>query len=682
MHTVSKRSNALNGSAQAPGDKSVSHRALIISGMRVGTTTIKNLLEGEDVLNTLKAVARLGAVITNDSGLSKECIYSVNGVGIGGYMEPDGVLDFGNSGTGCRLVMGVLATHDFNSFFTGDASLSSRPMQRVITPLKLMGAEFTSRSKGRLPMALTGAKNPIPVRYELPVPSAQVKSAILLAALNTPGNTVVVEREPTRDHTENMLKFLGASLEVSDSSGIREISIQGQQELVGGDVEITVPGDPSSAAFLIVAAIITPDSRVEVKNVCINPLRVGLFDTLREMGADITFHNQREQCGELVADIIARSSRLKGVTVPAHRAPSMIDEYPILGVAAAFADGTTEMLGLAELKVKESNRLRAIAESLEACGVRIEEGGDSLKIYGNGQPPAGGALIKARMDHRIIMSFLVMGLASREPVSIDDTSLISTSFPVFIELINRLGGRVEIVDADSSPQKSDDEEISITPCDFTLPVRKKPFVIAIDGPAASGKGTLGRKLAAALNLDYLDTGSLYRAVALRLVYANASPNDAAAAQNAARSITIQDLVNPVLRQERVGNMASIVAAMPQVRQELLNFQRQFAQQRRGAVLDGRDIGTVVCPDADVKLFVTGSINARAKRRHRELQGQGIEVIFNSVVKDLEERDERDAKRDAAPMQPANGAVIMDTTNLSARDVFEKALELVKQTVKI
>jgi 3-phosphoshikimate 1-carboxyvinyltransferase len=434
---ISSKAKALSGAAGVPGDKSISHRALMFGALALGRTTVSGLLEGEDVLRTAEAMRRLGAeVIRRPDG-----VWELHGRGVGGLVEPEDVLDMGNAGTGVRLLMGLVASTPMTCLFTGDASLRSRPMRRVTEPLSRMGASFFGRSGGYLPMAVVGTGAPLPISYELPVASAQVKSAILLAGLNCPGTTTVIERVGTRDHTEVMLAGFGAKLSVQDlPEGGRAISLAGQPELFGQT--IAVPADPSSAAFPAVAALLVPDSHVTLPGVGINPLRAGLFQTLQEMGADLTLANQRRQAGEPVADLILRHGPLRGVTVPAERAPSMIDEYPILAVAASFAKGTTRMLGLGELRVKESDRLSAMAKGLAACGVKLAVEGDDLIVHGNGTAPRGDAEIAVQLDHRIAMSFLVLGMASQQPVKIDDASAIDTSFPGFAALMNGLGAAI------------------------------------------------------------------------------------------------------------------------------------------------------------------------------------------------------------------------------------------------
>ncbi len=429
----------LRGRVRAPGDKSISHRALMFGALALGETTVRGLLEGEDVLATAAALRALGAEVTHERDAS---LWRVRGFGVGGGREPADVLELGNSGTSARLLAGILASHPFTSIMTGDASLRRRPMQRVIEPLTRMGARFEGRAGGRLPLAVVGTDEMVPIEYRLPVASAQVKSAILLAGLNTAGETTVIEPEATRDHTERMLRHFGAEVRVTAANdGAKHITVVGWPELLGRD--IVVPGDPSSAAFAVVAAAIRPGSDVTVENVGVNPLRAGLYETLRDMGADIAFENQRELGGEPVADLHVKGGRLKGIEVPAERAPSMIDEYPILAIAAACAKGTTRMLGLAELRAKESDRLASVSAGLSANGVKHEMGAADLVVHGSGAPPAGGGLVAAQLDHRIAMSFLVLGLAAREPVAIDDGSAIETSFPGFAQLMNGLGARIE-----------------------------------------------------------------------------------------------------------------------------------------------------------------------------------------------------------------------------------------------
>ena len=428
----------LTGRLAVPGDKSISHRALMFGALAVGTTEISGLLEGEDVLRTAAAMRALGAEVEQTGPGA----WRVSGRGVGGLVEPADVLDMGNSGTAARLLLGLLSGHPLFAVMTGDASLRRRPMKRVTDPLSATGAQFWTREGGRLPLAVRGAADPLPIDYVLPVASAQVKSACLLAGLCAPGTTRVVEPEPTRDHTENMLRHFGATVSVEDTAEGRVVRLEGQPELVAAPV--LVPGDPSSAAFPIVAALIVPGSRVVVENVGLNLLRTGLFTTLREMGAALRVENERIAGGEPVGDVVAEHAALSGVTVPPGRAPSMIDEYPVLAVAAAAAQGTTRMRGLAELRVKESDRLSATAALLAANGVRAEIEGDDLVVHGTGGAIPGGGTVETHMDHRMAMSALVMGLAARAPVAVDDAAFIDTSFPGFATLMNGLAGGAPI----------------------------------------------------------------------------------------------------------------------------------------------------------------------------------------------------------------------------------------------
>jgi 3-phosphoshikimate 1-carboxyvinyltransferase len=429
-----RSSGPLTGKVRVPGDKSISHRALILGALAVGETRVSGLLEGEDVLNTAKSMQALGAKVERTGPFA----WSVHGVGVAGFAEPANPLDFGNSGTGCRLVMGAVAGCPISAVFDGDASLRSRPMRRIIDPLELMGAKAgETKEGGRLPLTLHGARDPVPILYKTPVASAQIKSAVLLAGLAAPGVTTVIEQEASRDHTELMLKHFGAQVSsTKEGSHGRRIALTGQPELHGA--EIVVPADPSSAAFPIVAALIVEGSDVVFSDVMTNPLRTGLFTTLREMGASIEESEVRGDAGEPMAQLRVRASKLRGVEVPPERAPSMIDEYLVLAVAASFAEGTTIMRGLKELRVKESDRLAATADMLRVNGVKVEIAGDDLIVEGKGRVPGGG-IVATHMDHRIAMSALVMGLASDRPVKVDDTAFIATSFPDFIPMMRSLG---------------------------------------------------------------------------------------------------------------------------------------------------------------------------------------------------------------------------------------------------
>src|SRR5215813_11307330 len=434
---TARRGRPLAGRVRVPGDKSISHRALILGALAVGSTRISGLLEGEDVLNTAKAMRALGAQVERIG----DGVWQVDGVGVAGFAEPAGALDFGNSATGCRLVMGAVAGCPIAATFDGDASLRKRPMRRIIDPVLEIGARVLhEETGGRLPVTLQGARDPLPIVYRTPVASAQIKSAVLLAGLAAPGATTVIESEASRDHTERLLVHFGAEVKVlPEGAHGRRITLTGQPELVPAPV--VVPADPSSAAFPMVAALIMPGSEVTLTDVMTNPLRTGLITTLREMGAEIETVNVRGDVGEELADFRVRASALKGVDVSPERAPSMIDEYPILAVAAAFAEGTTRMRGLKELRVKESDRLAAIADGLRANGVAVEVEGDDLIVHVTGRAQGGG-VVATHMDHRIAMAFLIMGLASDKLVGVDDTSFIATSFPSFVSMMQGLGGEL------------------------------------------------------------------------------------------------------------------------------------------------------------------------------------------------------------------------------------------------
>ena len=445
----------LRGTVKVPGDKSISHRAVMFGGLAVGETRILDVLTGEDVVRTAEAFRALGARVD----MEEDGSWRVRGVGIGGLTEPADVLDMGNSGTAARLLLGVLAGHGITAFLTGDASLRKRPMGRVTVPLSMMGAQFTSRSGGRLPLAITGKDEPVPIEYELPVASAQVKSAILLAGLAARGATTVIERQATRDHTERLLRHFGATVTVEDlETGGRRITVSGQPELTAPADPIRVPADPSSAGFPVVAALIADGSEIFLPNVGLNETRTGLYTTLIEMGAEITIANRRDEGGEPVGDFTVKASALKGIEVPPERAPSMIDEYPILAVAAAYAEGKTVMRGIHELRVKESDRLAAVAALLRENGVTVEDGEDWIVVHGTGQGGTGqggtgkgaagkggvpgGGTVETHLDHRIAMSALVLGHAAQNPVRIDDGNAIGTSFPGFVDLMNGLGADI------------------------------------------------------------------------------------------------------------------------------------------------------------------------------------------------------------------------------------------------
>lgn len=431
-------SGPLRGTIRVPGDKSISHRSIMLGALAVGETRVTGLLEGEDVLSTAAAMRAMGASVERIG----DGEWAVHGVGVGALLQPQAALDMGNSGTSTRLLMGLVASHPISATFIGDASLSKRPMGRVIEPLGRMGAAFEASEGGRLPLTMRGALPAVPIEYRLPVASAQVKSAVLLAALNTPGVTTVIEPVPTRDHSERMLRGFGADLSVEvEADGTRVIRLAGEAELKPQTIE--VPGDPSSAAFFIVAALIIPGSELTIENVGLNPTRAGLIEVLRQMGGQITEVDRREVGGEPVADLIVRHSALKGIEVDPAVVPSMVDEFPVLFVAAALAEGTTITTGLEELRVKESDRISVMAAALTGAGARVTETADGLAIEGTGGEPLRGtsnSRTKTHLDHRIAMSMAVAGLASRDGVEVDDTRPIATSFPAFEALLDGLAG--------------------------------------------------------------------------------------------------------------------------------------------------------------------------------------------------------------------------------------------------
>ena len=541
--------------------------------------------------------------------------------------------------------MGAVAGCPITAVFDGDASLRSRPMRRVLDPLELMGAKVASSGQGgRLPLTLEGARDPLPILYRTPVASAQIKSAVLLAGLAAPGVTTVIETEASRDHTELMLKHFGAEIvSTREGSHGRRIALTGQPELHGA--EVVVPADPSSAAFPIVAALIVEGSDLVLSDVMTNPLRTGLFTTLREMGASIEESEVRGDAGEPMAQLRVRASKLRGVEVPPERAPSMIDEYLVLAVAASFAEGTTIMRGLQELRVKESDRLEATADMLRVNGVKVEISGDDLIVEGRGHVPGGG-LVATHMDHRIAMSALVMGLAADKPVKVDDTAFIATVISGFHSDDALAGGGVFMI-------------------------------IAIDGPAASGKGTLGKRLAKHYGYRHLDTGVIYRAVAKALLDAGADLTDEVIAVSAALALDPEKFGDPALKTQQVGDAASVVSAIPKVREVLVNFQRQFAADPPGAVLDGRDIGTVICPNADVKIFVVADPKVRARRRTLEARARGEAADEAAVLADILARDERDQNRAVAPLKPAKDAYLLDNSHLDIEGGVRAAIDIVE-----
>ncbi len=651
--TVSRPAFRLSGHISVPGDKSISHRALILGALAKGTSTIHGLLEAEDIMATVNAIRALGVKVTKKSSGQ----WQVEGRGMAGLVPPSAPLDFGNSGTGVRLMFGVVAGQDLSAEFIGDQSLSQRPMARVLDPLEKTGARTTSQN-GCLPVLITGTANPQAIQHKSQVASAQIKSAILLAGLNANGSTIVTEPAASRDHTENMLRAFGAKVQsLSLADGAQQIILHGPAQLQAQD--ITVPGDPSSAAFAIVAALIVPGSDITIQNVMTNPTRNGLVRCLQSAGYDVQTENERTNAGEPIADLRVRFGCSAPLCPAPESAVSMIDEYPIAMVLAAFAKGTSRFTGIGELRVKESDRIDEMAHMLRQNGVTVRTGDDWMEVDGNGAVFGPSPLtIKAPPfaidgDHRIAMSALVLGMGGFVPMAIDDANAIATSYPTFIDDMQKLGARISV--EPNSP----------------------PLVIAVDGPSASGKGTLARLLARQFNLPYLDTGLLYRAAAKAALCAGINWQDHKALADIARQLVLP-IANPEqLRTAEIGSAASKIAAVPAVREALLELQREFAQNPKGAVLDGRDIGTVICPDADVKFWVTASDQVRAERRRAELLQSGQQISYEQMLTQLRERDARDAGRGSAPMKRAENAYLIDTSNLA----IDAALQIARQRVE-
>jgi len=651
---TSQPSFRLSGHISIPGDKSISHRALILGALATGTTRIRGLLEGGDILATADAMRALGAKVIRVAAGE----WTVEGVGRAGLRCPDAPLDFGNAGTGVRLGFGLVAGQNITAKFIGDDSLSKRPMARVLQPLEKMGATANSQN-GCLPVQVTGTDNPQPSHHTLSVASAQVKSAILLAGLHAQGQTIIEEPVASRDHTENMLRAFGAKVQSTVlANGGRRVVLAGPAQLLGQ--EVTVPGDPSSAAFAIIAALIVPGSQITINNVMINPTRNGLVLCLQQSGYQVELLNQRLSGGEDVADIRVQFGGSFTLCPSPEQAVTMIDEYPAAMVLAAFAQGTSRFSGIGELRVKESDRIEKMAQLLRRSGVVVRTGEDWMEVDGLGsvfgamRPHCHREAFAVAGDHRIAMSAMVLGLGGFLPVGIDDASVIDTSYPDFFEDMQKLGAHM------------------------TLGRQSTPaIVIAVDGPSASGKGTLARLLAAQLNLPYLDTGLLYRATARAALDANTDLHDNETIARMARELELPITAPEQLRSAEIGAAASKVAAIPEVRDALLEVQRAFANGKDGAVLDGRDIGTIICPDADVKLWITASDHVRAERRRTELSQAGQHVTEKEMLAQLCERDARDASRGAAPMKKADDAYLIDTSNLA----IDAALQIARQRVE-
>ena len=614
----------------------------MMAAAAAGRSEVEGLLEGEDVLNTARALGALGARVER-LGAGR---WRIEGVGEKGFTAPDGDLDFGNSGTGVRLMMGLVGGHDVSVTMVGDKSLSSRPMERVLGPLREMGLKAQTAEGGRLPATISGGglKG---MRYAPPEASAQVKSAILLAGLRADGETIVEEKAPTREHTERMLREFGVEVEIEERDDAGPIvKMKGGQKLLAAKAD--VPGDPSSAAFALAAALISPDGDVTVEAVMDNITRTGFFTAAEALGAQLDYEFGGVATGEEMVKVRAQSSKLTGAVIDPALAPSMIDEYPILAVLAAFAEGETVVTGAEELRVTESDRIAAICSMLRANGVEVEETADGFVIQGCGPGwVPGGGTVEARHDHRIAMSALVMGSAAKAPVAIDDVAMIATSYPDFFSHMKTLGADIH-----------------------------RDMVVAIDGTTASGKGTMAKRVAAAFDLPYLDTGLLYRGVAAAAIRAGVDMDDEAACAKLAEALELSDFEEKELRGSRIGAAASIAASHGAVRRALFDKQTTFARQAGGAVLDGRDIGTVIAPDADFKFWVDADVAVRAGRRYRELVSLGEDVTEEAVLAQLKERDERDRTRKDAPALAAEDAVKVDTSAMSPDEVVAEAMNVI------
>ena len=632
-----------------PGDKSVSHRALMLGSVADGTTEISGFLAGEDCLATLAAMRAMGVSIERPTDTD----VVVHGVGLDGLEAPSDALDLGNSGTAMRLMAGLLAGQAFDATLTGDASLTSRPMQRVITPLSRMGARIGSHD-GKPPLRIHGA-NPLKgIAYEMPVASAQVKSSVLLAGLYADGEMHVTEPAVTRDHTERMFATMGVSVDRADG----RIGLAPGQQLKG--CNIRVPADLSSAAFVMLAVLLSENATVVIRDVGVNPTRTGVIDILQGMGADISLENPQLHGEEPAADIRVRSSQLHGGPVDPELVSLAIDEFPVLFVAAAAARGKTVFSGLEELRVKESDRIATMVEGLRNLGIEVEETPDGAIVHGGS---FSGGTVESFDDHRVAMSLAIAGSVASGPVTVRNVDAVDTSFPGFCDCMQALGVDVR---ADT------------------------PRVIAIDGPSGSGKGTIARLVAEELGYALLDSGALYRLVALAAGKRGVALDDAARLAEVARNLDVTfgtsddgdesilldgREVAVELRTEEAGAGASAVAAIPAVREALLHRQRAFCRPP-GLVADGRDMGTRVFPDAELKVYLTASAGERAKRRHKQLKDKGMDVSLAALSRDIEDRDRRDSERSVAPLKPAEDARILDSSGQSIDAVVRTVLDWV------
>ncbi len=644
----------LSGRFTVPGDKSISHRSIILGSIADGVTKIKGFLRSEDCLATLKVMQSLGVEI---SDVDNEI--TVNGVGLHGLQPSTHALDCGNAGTAMRLLSGLLAAQKFNSTLIGDESLSSRPMGRVIKPLTQMGASIESNDL-KAPLSFVSNESMRNIDYSSPIASAQVKSAVLIAGLYAHGITTVTEPNKSRDHTETMLKGFGCDVLVDGLT----VSVKGQPSLVGQNIE--VPADISSAAFFMVLGLCHHNADFVIENVSINTTRDGVIKILQAMGGKLTLSNVKDQAGEQVADIRVQSSSLTGISIPHELIPSAIDEFPVLFIAASLAKGTTRLTNAEELRHKESDRITVMLDGLKLLGIDCKELPDGAIIHG-GQLQSG--MVDGHGDHRCAMSFLLAGTLSQgEDITVRGCHNIGTSFPEFFDLVQSLGIQL---------------------------IQPVP-VITVDGPSGVGKGTTSALVAEQLNWHLLDSGSIYRALALKVMQSSIDINNEALLVETAKSLNLKFLiqeqqntqillddqvVNDLLRSEACGEMASKIAPIPAVRQALFERQKAF-QKSPGLVADGRDMGTVVFKSAPLKVFLTAKAEERAKRRHKQLKQQGVDVKIRALLDDIEARDLRDSTRKVAPLVPAADAYVIDTSDLSIQQVLAQIMKLIERNVKV
>lgn len=645
----------MQGAGRVPGDKSISHRSIMMGSIAEGVTEVTGFLEGEDAISTMNAFRALGVHIEGP----RQGRVTIYGVGLHGLKKPRVALDCGNSGTSMRLISGLLAGQAFDSELEGDSSLSKRPMKRVIDPLSLMGVNIQAHEGGRPPLKVQGNPKLKAIAYTLPMASAQVKSSVLLAGLYADGVTEVTEPAVTRDHTERMLRGFGVQVDVQGST----VRLKGGQTLQATNID--VPSDISSAAFFMVAASICEQADITLKHVGLNPTRTGVIDILKLMGANIELSNHAEVGGEPVADVRVRSAQLKGIEIPEHLVPLAIDEFPVLFVAAANAVGTTVLTGAEELRVKESDRIAVMAEGLQACGVDAQPTADGMIIQGLGQQQGlryQATEIDSQGDHRIAMSFTVAAIRSKGLMKIKGAQTVDTSFPGFVALCRSLGMQVQSVSV---------SQVGLPP------------VIAIDGPTASGKGTVAGLVAEKLGFQYLDSGAIYRVLAVAVAQQGLNPDQAeqltAITQLAWRlPVTFQqglvrlngEDVSAAIRTEQAGEMASRLAVIPEVRQALLQRQRDF-RTGQGLVADGRDMGSVVFPDAALKVFLTASAEVRAQRRVAQIESRGLKADYQQIFSDLQARDARDTQRTVAPLKPCEDSKVLDCSNLGVQQVVDQ-----------